>query len=248
MMATAGDTNVVLTLGENGMGGGKPRKLKGLVTDAKGQPVEGAEVRLFPVQMPNRHTTDANGAFNVSYALQPWQRQNGNPWVIVRDRAHDLALAQEILDENTNVTVQLEPGLTVKGRVAGPDGQPLSNVQVRLMLQASRMGGEIDDHPGTTDAQGHFTFHTLPVGQDYSVYAMLPGYSQKRQKVEVEWDTNVVEMPPIVLRIAATILAGTVVDAKEKPVAGSAYPGAVGRSTSGLLANRFQRPVQDQGV
>jgi hypothetical protein len=223
MSAEAGDTNVVLKLGEQSMnygGGAKPQKLKGTVTDASSKPVAGADVRVFPMDGPNRSKTDTNGAFTVSYVLQPWQRQNGNPWLLVRDRARNLAGAQELSDENTNVTLQLEPALTVKGHVVGPDSKPLANALVNLMLQAGRMGGQVDDQPVTTDANGGFTFTALPVAQDYSIYASFPGYSQKHQKIEADLGTNVVEMPPIVLRIANQMISGQVVDAKDKPVSG----------------------------
>jgi Carboxypeptidase regulatory-like domain len=221
--AEAGDTNVVLKLGERSVnygGGAKPQKLKGTVTDASGKPVVGADVRVFPMEMPSKSKTDTAGAFNVSYVIQPWQRQNGNPWLVVRDHVRNLAAAQELLDENTNVTVQLEAALTAKGQVVGPDAKPLANAQVNLMLQAGRVGSQIEDQPVTTDAQGGFIFTALPVGQDYSIYASLPGYSQKHQKIEADWDTNVVEVPPIVLRLANQIIAGRVVDAKDKPVGG----------------------------
>ncbi|MEO8427447.1 MAG: carboxypeptidase regulatory-like domain-containing protein, partial [Verrucomicrobiota bacterium] len=223
MSAEAGDTNVIVKLGEQSInygGGAKPQKLKGTITDANGKPVDGADVRVFPMEGPNRSKTDTNGAFTVSYVIQPWQRQNGNPWLLVRDRARNLAAAQELSEEHTNVTVQLEPALTVKGHVVGPDAKPLANAQVNLMLQAGRMGGQVDEQPVTTDTQGGFTFTALPVAQDYSIYASFPGYSQKHQKIDAAWDTNVVETPPIVLRIANQMISGKVVDAKDKPISG----------------------------
>jgi uncharacterized GH25 family protein len=220
--AEAGDTNVVLRLGERmAFGGdGKLEKLKGTVTDGAGKPITGADVRVFPADMPNQARTDTNGAFQVSYIMQPWQRQNGNPLLIVRDHTHNLAAAQEIPKESTNLTVQLEPSLKIRGRVVGPDNKPLSNAQVNLMLQANRMGGQVENQPTMTDAQGDFTFAALPVGQDYSLYATLPGYSQKHQKVEADWDANVVDVPPIMLRIPNQVIAGQVIDAKDKPMAG----------------------------
>jgi protocatechuate 3,4-dioxygenase beta subunit len=220
--AEAGDTNVVMKLGERGMmygDGAKPQKLKGTVTDASGRPAAGVEVRVFPMDMPNRNKTDNNGAFNLTYVIQPWQRQNGgSPLLIARDKDHNLAAAQEVSDDSTNVTVQLEAALTVKGHVVDRDAKPLANAQVNLILQANRMGGQIDDQPISTDAQGAFTFTALPMQQDYNLYASLSGYGQKHQKVEEDWDTNVVELPPIVLRVANQIIAGQVLNDKDKPV------------------------------
>jgi protocatechuate 3,4-dioxygenase beta subunit len=222
--AEAGDTNVVLKLGERAVTygeGAKPQKVRGTVTDPSGNAVASAEVRVFPMEMPSRSKTDTHGAFNVTYIIQPWQRQNGSsPLLIVRDKARNLAAAQEVSDDNTNVTVQLEPALTVKGHVIDIDAKPLANAQVNLILQANRMGGQIDEQPITTDAQGGFTFTALPMQQDYNVYASLLGYGQKHQKVEADWDTNVVELPPIALRVANQIIAGQVLNDKDKPVSG----------------------------
>src|SRR5262249_31482577 len=80
---------------------------------------------------------------------------------------------------------------------------------------------QVDDQPMMTDAQGAFTFTALPVGQNYGVYASFPGYSQKHQRVETDGDKMVLELPPLVLRIADRILAGRVMDNNDKPVAGA---------------------------
>jgi uncharacterized GH25 family protein len=221
--AEAGDTNVVLKLGERSMmfGGAKPQKIKGVVTDANGKPVADAEVRVLPMEMPNRSKTDANGAFSTSYVVQPWQRQNGHPLLVVRHRARNQAVAQEISDEETNVTVQLQPALTIKGQVVGPDTKPLANAQVNLILQSARMGSQVDDQPLMTDAQGGFTFAALPVGQEFTLFASRDGYGQKRRKIELDPETNVVQVPPLVLRLANQLIAGKVLDDKDKPVSGA---------------------------
>jgi uncharacterized GH25 family protein len=223
MSAEGGDTNVVMTLGEQSMefGGGKPEKISGTVTDEAGKPVAGADIRVLPTDMPSRGQSDSNGLFGVTYVMQPWQRQNANPLLLVRDRLRNLAAAHEVLEGETNVAVRLEPALTVRGRVVGPKGEPLANAQVSLTLQAGRMSSQVEEQPVMTDKNGAFTFTALPPGESYNINASLTGYSQKNQSIEIPWDTNVFEMPPIALRIPNLILAGQVVDGKDKPVPGA---------------------------
>lgn len=221
--AEAGDTNVVLTLGEQmggGDGGAKPQRLAGTANDAGGKPVAGAEVRVFPMHMPMPAKTEADGTFKVSYVVEPWQRQNGNPLLLVRDRTRNLAIAQELVDENTNVTVQLEQAWTVKGHIVDSAGKPVPNATANLILQSGNMGGQIDNDPTTTDSRGGFTFTTLPTSQRYTIYASAPGYSQKSQRLPGESETSVIDLAPIVLRLADKLIAGRVLDAKDKPIAG----------------------------
>src|SRR5262249_53580059 len=88
------------------------------------------------------------------------------------------------------------------------------------ILQAARMGSQMDDRPVTTGAEGSFTFTALPAGQQYTVIATLNGYGQKSYRVQLD-ETNLVEVPPLMLRPANQTIAGKVVDDKDKPVWGA---------------------------
>jgi hypothetical protein len=75
--AEGGATNVVLRLGETPYGrgyGSVQRRLKGTVTGPDNQPVAGAQVAVFPFT-ETRRKTDAKGAFDLTFNLQPWQLQ-----------------------------------------------------------------------------------------------------------------------------------------------------------------------------
>jgi hypothetical protein len=69
--------------------------------------------------------------------------------------------------------VELVPTARVSGRVTGPDGQPVTGVQV--LLAPASVGGPGIAYTGLTrtDTQGAFTSNALPPGQ-YDVIARIP--------------------------------------------------------------------------
>src|SRR5208283_4770637 len=100
--AQGGETNVVLQLGQqmgNAMPGSKSHKVHGTVTDADGKPVAGAELTVFPSSFGNPQWTkaDANGAYHLTWSLQPWQAQQsgGTGLLVARDLARNLAGTEE---------------------------------------------------------------------------------------------------------------------------------------------------------
>ncbi len=118
--AEGGDTNVVLRLGQTiGVAqGGVTRKLKGMVTDAEGKPAAGAQLAVFPFNPePRWIKSDSNGAFSLTWSLQPYQLQNGGATLVARDAARNLATSAELEEDTTNLDVKLKPALTLAGLV-----------------------------------------------------------------------------------------------------------------------------------
>ncbi len=140
--AEGGDTNVVLRLGQtyNNAPGSTPHKLKGTVTDADGKPAAGAQVAVFPSNGdgPRWTKTATNGAFSLTWSLQPWQMQNGGALLVVRDPARNLAGTEELPEETTNLDVKLKPALTLSGLVKNADGAPLDPAPGRLVAQGGQ--------------------------------------------------------------------------------------------------------------
>ena len=109
------------------------------MTDPDGKPVAARKWRCFPFSDSRWVKTDTNGAFNLTFTIQSWQLQSGgDPCLVVRDTARNLAAADDLAEDTTNLTVQLEPALTLTGRVENPDGAPLANAQVGMWLLACR--------------------------------------------------------------------------------------------------------------
>jgi hypothetical protein len=223
MTAEAGDTNVVLKLGENMMMGGPnvtPQKLKGTVNGPDQKPIADAQVQVFPFDMGRRAKTDTNGAFSLTWVMQPWQRQMGNPMLMVRQTALNLASMEEFSEDTTNITVQLKPAWTITGQIEGTNG-PLAGAQVGLWVQAGRSMNQLGEQLVPTDAHGQYTIKALPPDQDYTVFAHARNYGQSRMKVQVESETNRIVVPALTLKFADRILAGQVVNQNDKPVSGA---------------------------
>ena len=225
--AEGGDTNVVLRLGQNVSyaPGSKAHKLNGTVTDAEGKPAAGAQVAVFPEFQFNDSRwskTATNGAFSLSWSLQPWQtQQGGGALLVARDPVRNLAATAELTEDMTNLDVKLQPALTVAGVVRNADDSPLAGAQVNVQLKTGNMYGQLDQKNATADAQGRYEIKCLPPEGSYLVIASANGHGQSQQPVQGDSETNRVELSPFVLKVADRLLAGQVRDENDKPVSGA---------------------------
>ena len=220
--AEGGDTNVVLRLGQtyNSSPGATAHKLKGTVTDADGKPGAGAQVAVFPNNGAHWVKTATNGAFNLTWSLQSWQLQNGGAMLVFRDLARDLAGTEELPEETTNLDVKLKPALTVAGLVKTADGSPLAGAQIGVWLKAGNSYQQLDEQMAAADAQGCYEIKCLPSDAQYIVFATAKGRGRSQQQVQNDTETNRVELPPFVLKLADRIIAGQVLSENDKPASG----------------------------
>ena len=220
--AEAGDTNVVLRLGQtyNSAPGASTHKLRGIVLDADGKPVAGAEVAVFPSQGERWSRSGTNGAFSLRWSVQPWQMQSGSALLVVRDRTRNLAVTEELSEEATNIEVHLRTAFTIVGRVESAEGSPLTGAQVNLWLRAGNSYDQINERPATSDAQGRYEITCLPLETQYLVYATAKGRGRGQRQVEATSETNLMELEPFSLKLANLPLAGQVLNQDEKPVSG----------------------------
>jgi protocatechuate 3,4-dioxygenase beta subunit len=225
----AGDTNVVMELGQSYMGDGnsKPHKLTGTVTDPGGHPLAGAQLAVFPrFQFGNNGSawkkSATNGAFNLKWSLQPWQRQmGGTAMLVVHDMALNLAATADLAEATSNLDVQLKPALTAAGVVLKEDGSPLAGAQIEVQIKSENNFSQLNDQPARSDAQGRYQLKCLPPTASYIVVASAKGRGKSRQEFQGSAETNRVKLSPIVLQPADRVLAGQVVDEKGKPVSGA---------------------------
>ena len=222
--AEGGDTNVVLKLGESSpsYGGAKTHKLSGIVTDPAGKPMSGAWLKVFPTSGGSRELkAGTNGAFNLTWGLQEWQLQQGNSAVLViRDTVRNLAAAEDLSEEVTNLNVQLKPGVVIAGRVEGPDGKPIADASISLMLMAARTYSTVDEKAITTGADGKFEIKALAAGPQYIISAQAKDRSHVQQQIEANTETNRIELEPFVLKVADRVISGQVTDLNDKPLSG----------------------------
>jgi uncharacterized GH25 family protein len=169
--------------------------IRGLVTDPKGNPVDGAEVRAkaaeqddFP--MPARGDpgpADAVTAADGSFVLE--DRSPGEPL--------DLAVSHPsygpgsvpgvTAPSETPVRIVLQPTARVSGRTLDPDGKPVTGASVFLSEEESKsFGGQSAlmasgrFHRGITDDEGSFSFDGVSPGP-FNLSARAP----RRQEAEL---------------------------------------------------------------
>jgi len=225
MTAEGGNTNVVLHLGRNQMNvpGSLAHKLKGTVTDGDGKPAAGAQVAVFPSFNGTHWTkTATNGAFNLTWSLEPWQMQNGgSALLVVRDTARTLAATAGFPFDTTNLGVKLKPALTVAGVVRNADDSPLAGAQIVVLLMRGNSSDQLNEPAATTDAQGRYEIKCLPADAQYTVIASAEGHGKSQQQVPTNSETNRLEASPLVLKLANRVVAGQVFNEKNKPVSGA---------------------------
>ena len=221
IQAEAGDTNVVLRLGQTASyrPGAASHKLKGTVTDPAGQPVVGAELAVFPADSRRWAKTGTNGTFNLTWSLQPWQAQSGAR-LVVRDEPRDLAFADDLAEDTTNLTVQLKPALALAGRVEDTNGAPLAGAEVGLWFKSGNNYSQFNDQEIIANAQGRFEFKALPMDAQYIVFAKAKGRGRSQHEVVPDAETNRLTLAPLVLKLADRVLAGQVLNPNDKPLSG----------------------------
>jgi protocatechuate 3,4-dioxygenase beta subunit len=162
--------------------------------------------------------------------------------LLARDVTRNLATAQPIEEGTSTLDLRLEPGLVVASRVEDAAGKPLTNAVVRIDLWAGNSAPQLDSKRVRPDAPGRFEFTALPAGRKYSLWASAKGYGTASQNIQEDADTNRVELPPFVLKVADRKLSGQVVDIEERPASGAnVYIYGEGQPTGSVHADQKGR-------
>ncbi|MCL5098106.1 MAG: carboxypeptidase-like regulatory domain-containing protein [Candidatus Omnitrophica bacterium] len=200
-----------------------PPKIKGVVRDPSGSPAPGVAMSVFGGFGPNQVAakTDADGRFEMVWNPERYGQPGAAFCVVARDMEKNLAVVQDIDEGTTNVDLRLEPGLQVLGRAEDIQGRPITNATGSVGMWSGNMGSQFGD-PFKADAQGRFEITGLPQGRRYYVFVSAKGYgSESRNMASDDTETNRIDLPAFVLKVADRQLAGQVLDADEKPVAGA---------------------------
>ena len=182
--------------------------LSGRVTDVAGQAVPGVPVALL--RMPgwiwiDEQETDGNGAYRFSAPSGTYQIDVKPHGPLIAQRLEGLSLST-----NTTRNIVLETGVTLSGRVTGPDGQPVPHAWLWVVDL-----DQVDYHEvgfGPANATGHYSLG-VPVGT-YQINVGSDDFLNPRlEGVGVNQDT--------VLNItldSGVLLEGKVVDDTGQPV------------------------------
>lgn len=194
-------------------------KVAGAVLEADGKPAPNVSVTSFPLGGAEKQT-DAQGRFTLPLNSNRMGPQNLQPVLIARDFTRNLAAAADLEEDATNLTLRLEPALTLAGRITDANNQPITNAEAELIFQTERMGTTLG-RPVRADAQGRFEIKALPPGRRYGVNASAKGFGvATRNLAAEETSAGRHELDPFRLPLAELRLAGVVVDSDDQPAAG----------------------------
>src|SRR5262249_41403024 len=96
------------------------------------------------------------------------------------------------------------------------NGMGGAQVVVNHLVLNTGMGGDA----AKTDAQGNYSISGLRVGETYRVTSSARKFGQAWADVTVARGETEHVQPPLVLPVANDVVAGTVVDEKDRPLAG----------------------------
>jgi uncharacterized GH25 family protein len=193
-------------------------KIRGVVRDAEGAPLAGAQVRMMPGGREDA-TSDAEGKFEVTWDRQGWSREGTVFCLVARDVSRNLAAVAEIAEGTTALDLKLEPGLVLAGRVVDPNGKGIAGARVSPMLSMSGWGSSLSEDGIQTDSSGSFEVRAAPAGHKYDLYVRADGYGNKtNQNLDTYGVKGRLEVGVITLPLANLAVSGQVVDLQDKPV------------------------------
>jgi len=229
-------------LGQSGGGGfggpvgrlpvGSQVTITGTIFEPSGAPVPNAHISIWRNSGCLAVTSaDADGKYSVQW-WAPIAQGNAAPVASVlmaRDPAHNLVTARNLEATNTQLDLRLAEGLELSGSVQDPAGNPLTNLQVRLVGQIDHNNPHGALEQTVTDARGSFRFGGLLQEREYTIYVNIPvpgtgvstdGYGS-RNGILAGKDTltNRYVFPVFVLSKADRKIAGYVVDGNKNPLA-----------------------------
>ena len=149
----------------------------GSVVDQQGNPIAGAEVYGRTIYRSNGSIggtdpsvapltlTDADGKFQVTTGdhIQALD---------LRVTASGYAPSELQWRRTTreNLTFELGPGASIRGRLTLDDGAPLASVEVGIVQDDRGIGSIVTPGAVSTDSNGIFQFDQLPPDLDYAIY------------------------------------------------------------------------------
>ncbi len=203
-------------------------KIRGTVVDPNGNPAPGATVKIHPLStaspiisnIGDTLRTDASGRFEL-----PCGEAEPVGWyVTTRHEERGWAGVAEVTRLDEPVRIKLGPGVTVRGTVTAPGGEGIPAARVAVLAHVS---GTVSNVTAQTlcDADGVFSLRAvLPADAavTYRLCVDASGYGPKSY-VDIEVSDRagaVTDLGKIALVVANESLAGIVVDANDRPVAG----------------------------
>ncbi len=194
-------------------------KIHGVVRDPAGAPVAGVRIRIMPGGRDDI-TSDAQGRFELLWEQRSMGGRPMNSCLLARHEQRNLAAALDLTEGRSTLDVKLEPGVTIAGRVADPNGKGIAAARVIPMLRKSMSSTSMTREPFQTDANGTFEIRAAPAQHQYDLLASATGYGSKQgEEVETEAGKDQLDIGVLTLAPANLSISGQVMDPEDQPVA-----------------------------
>jgi protocatechuate 3,4-dioxygenase beta subunit len=202
---------------------GVPFKVTGVVRDASGAPIAGANVGVVPNYsgFDTGTKTDANGHYELSWQKPAWFGSQNQSFLLARHAERKLAAMQEIDDTTTNLDVTLKPGMSVSGHIQDTNGKAVTNAMAYISLRQENSSFTITRQRVHSDEQGRIQMEALPMGERYGWYVSAQGYGGAHEEMDAADPTaDHYDFPPLIVKLADRKLAGRVLGTNGAPAAG----------------------------
>lgn len=189
--------------------------LKGVLRDAAGKPVGGAEIVDGPFLVSYGHE---RGRFEVPLTAV-WRDHQ----IIARLAERNLAGIEIVQEPKAEVQVTLAPGARIFGRVVDPKGKPIAGAVVGTSFMDFALAPfTLSSIMSMANREGRYGFKGLLPGRKYTLVAVMPGYGRASVQVAVpEAPKGPVQVKKIVLKLADLSISGVVVGPASRPAAGA---------------------------
>ncbi|MGE5296639.1 MAG: M56 family metallopeptidase [Solirubrobacterales bacterium] len=149
--------------------------LKGQVLDPNGKPIGEDDVRVTVLPATCYVVKpDTEGCFELAWSPD-WVGDDRKPRLLARNAARNLVSLVEIPAPPATATIQLEPGLTITGRVVDPNGRPVPKALTMLSL-ADKFTCQSPLAAAGTNENGEFKIQAVPCGQAYILTVWAEGH------------------------------------------------------------------------
>lgn len=203
---------------------GATARIAGTVTDSDGRPVAGAQVFVLPFSGNVRdaiQTTDEKGHFTLGWDPEQISWVQGEFYLTAIDKSSNRAVIEPIDADTTDIQLTLQPGLTITGKVTGPDGESLAGAGVNVQFRGSNWSSTLQGYTAQTDRDGMYRIAAIPPQQRYYLFISGPtGYGTGSVNLELPTDGDVVTASDTVLKLANLSVSGKVVDEDGNPLEG----------------------------
>ncbi|MBN2591287.1 MAG: carboxypeptidase regulatory-like domain-containing protein [Sedimentisphaerales bacterium] len=191
--------------------------ISGVIRNENGEPVSGALIIVNPPSA-DQTATDSNGIFTMMEHSLGFTFKD-TPYIIARDREHNLAAAVELLGKKENLDIKLSKGIILSGKVVDSNDNRIPDLKIELIIWTCDLGFK-NNETVEVDKHGHFQIKALPGGFKYSVYGKAERFGS--DSVDIQTSQNpgeIFDFDPIVLKPANMSVSGLVVDYYGKPIA-----------------------------